>query len=97
MITKAASRRTIASLLLLAMGVMVARASQPPLTGGEFTVNRSTIDAGGGAVSGGQFTLRGTIGQYDTNQVGRPDYSVRAGFWTYPDSLFRDGFESNNR
>ncbi|WP_169751084.1 hypothetical protein [Wenzhouxiangella marina] len=66
--------------------------------GGEFRLRRATLDGGGGQASGGQFVLRGTIGQHDAGRGEGVDVRLRSGFWTTPglleDRLFRDRFEA---
>jgi hypothetical protein len=51
-------------------------------SGGQFTVTKSVIAGGGGRVSGGTFTLDGTIGQpvAGTQSTGA-NFSLIAGFW----------------
>jgi len=52
-----------------------------------------TIDAGGGESAGGRYTLRGTVGQPDADEVSlcspdggaacvQPRFEVTGGFWT---------------
>ncbi|MEN1727367.1 MAG: hypothetical protein AAGJ52_02915 [Pseudomonadota bacterium] len=92
---KSFSYLLILSATIVASGTL--SANQPPLQGGEFTVLRATIDAGGGQASGGQFVVRGTFGQHDVGRSGGGQYDLRAGFWTTPgpleDALFKDRFE----
>lgn len=47
----------------------------------QYSINWSTIDGGGGTMSGGSYTLRGTIGQPDADNSYGGDYAVRGGFW----------------
>lgn len=82
-------------LTLLAWG---ADAGDPPPSGGDFTLRRSTIDTGGGEGTGADFSLKGTIGQHDTEVMTGADFTLRSGFWTPSgpsDFLFRDGFEGS--
>jgi hypothetical protein len=82
--------------LLLAAPMLPTAADLPP-SGGDFTLRRSTIDAGGGEGLGGEFVLRGTIGQHDTETMAGSEFTLRGGFWTPAgpsDFLFSDGFES---
>ncbi len=63
----------------------------------------STIDSGGGFSAGGQFSVQGTIGQFDADPfqpaTGGP-YSVVSGFWVQMpgridgEDIFFDGFEN---
>lgn len=52
-------------------------------SGQSFKLDWHTVDGGGGASSGGEFTVRGTIGQPD---AGGPmtwgAYSITGGFWS---------------
>ena len=65
---------TITSLLLVLL---------TGLAGGEnsYDLNWRTIDAGGGAGSGGSYTLRGTIGQADSGVMTCDQYQLFGGFW----------------
>jgi len=47
----------------------------------QYSINWSTTDGGGGTMSGGDYTLRGTIGQPDAGNMDGGDYVVRGGFW----------------
>ena len=69
--------------------------------GGELRVDWSTIDAGGGTTTGGNFSLNGTIAQVDADPL-QPssggNFEVTGGFWVLAsqaasDALFKDGFE----
>ena len=78
---------------LIASGLVIA---QP--MGGDFVISKSTIDNGGGASSGGDFVLIGTIGQPDANTVisSGNQFQIAGGFWTRlldADLVFKDGFE----
>jgi hypothetical protein len=43
-----------------------------------------TADGGGGQSTGGDFTLRGTIGQPDGGQLQGGQYRLSSGFWGGP-------------
>ena len=47
----------------------------------EFDLSWHTIDGGGGTISGGDFVLRGTIGQPDAGDLSGGDFTLRGGFW----------------
>ena len=47
----------------------------------QYSINWSTIDGGGGTMSGGNYMLRGTIGQPDAASMDGGDFVVRGGFW----------------
>lgn len=87
--------RSMVVALLAAATAQLAQAGLPP-SGGEFVVRRSTIDAGGGSAAGGDFTLKGTVGQSDTVVASGDMFTLRSGFWTpsgVPDLIFSDSFE----
>lgn len=67
-------------------------------SGGEFELIQTTIDAGGGASSGSDFELVGTIAQpeADPQQSSGGEFLLAGGFWaSASDALFSDGFEGN--
>ncbi len=47
----------------------------------QFAVAWWTVDGGGGASSGGLFTLSGTIGQPDAGVLAGGSFSIQGGFW----------------
>ena len=94
MIRKLTARVATLAVLLLA--------GTAPLAGGpspEFTIDRYTIDGGGGHSAGGVFSLTGTIGQHDASPAPAHGgvYALSGGFWGSgmldADVLFRGGFE----
>ena len=50
-------------------------------SGGDYILERSTIDGGGGTSSGGTYTLTGTIGQPDAAYSAGGQYELLGGFW----------------
>jgi hypothetical protein len=57
-------------------------------SGGDYDLSWNTIDGGGGVSSGGDYILRGTIGQPDAGYMARAphqrphrDYELWGGFW----------------
>ena len=48
---------------------------------GEYDLSWSTIDGGGGTSAGGQYIVRGTIGQPDAAYSAGGQYEVLGGFW----------------
>lgn len=48
---------------------------------GDYDVNWWTVDGGGGSSQGGNYTLRGTIGQPDAGSAQSGEYSLVGGFW----------------
>ncbi|MFK7957430.1 MAG: hypothetical protein AB8B96_15130 [Lysobacterales bacterium] len=78
------------ALLITAVPGAIAQSS-----GGEFSITRSVV-AAGGTSSGGEFSLTGTIGQPVVARSQGGQFSVSGGFWApgqLPDMLFRNGFE----
>ncbi len=49
--------------------------------GDDFDLSWYTVDGGGGTSSGGDFVLRGTIGQPDAGDLSGGDFTLRGGFW----------------
>lgn len=65
--------------MVLAAGSVLAQ------TGGLYNLTWSSIDGGGGESSGGDFTLRGTVGQPEANEVlSGGVYNLVGGFWKLP-------------
>src|SRR5262245_11610389 len=54
--------------------------SAPAQIGG-YTLDWFTVAGGGGAVSGGDYTLVGTVGQPDAGHLSGGDYAMEGGFW----------------
>ncbi len=50
-------------------------------SGGQYILEWSTIDGGGGTSSGGQYTLTGTIAQPDAAYSYGDEYELLGGFW----------------
>ena len=53
----------------------------PAQIGGNYTLEWSTIDGGGGQSSGGPYVLTGTIGQPDAEYSSGGNYELLGGFW----------------
>lgn len=55
----------------------------PLLVMAQFNIDWSTIDGGGGVITGGVYAVRGTIGQPDANTMPMTggQYSLTGGFW----------------
>jgi len=47
----------------------------------QYAIDWFTLDGGGGASSGGSFTLTGTIGQPDAGTLSGGNYTLQGGFW----------------
>ncbi len=56
---------------------------------GQFAVDWSTIDCGGGASAGGTYSLTGTIGQPDAGTLSGGSFMLSGGFW--PGLMVRAG------
>ncbi len=55
--------------------------SCPTARAQSYAVDWFTIDGGGGASSGGNYTLSGTIGQHDAGTLSGGNYTLQGGFW----------------
>lgn len=69
-----------------------------PSTGGDFTITHHTIDAGYQEMTGGQFRLRGIVGQTEAGISEGNDTVFVSGFLStdvplFSSFLFRDSFE----
>jgi hypothetical protein len=68
-----------ALVLSLAVGSAALAAPGGPLS--SFTIPWWTVDGGGGASSGGVYSLRGTIGQAEPGVHTGSSYTLIGGFW----------------
>ena len=73
--------------------------SIPPSTGGNFSITHHTIDAGYEEMNGGQFRLRGIVGQAEAGISEGNDTVFVSGFIStdvplFSSFLFRDSFEA---
>jgi len=75
---RAINRNRIMSLLAVCVLTSVSALSQ---SGGDYILDWSTIDGGGGTSRGGQYVLTGTIGQPDASYSGAGGYELLGGFW----------------
>ena len=48
---------------------------------GQYSIDWSTIDGGGGTSTGGVYTVSGTIGQPDAGTMSGGTYTLSGGFW----------------
>ena len=53
-----------------------------PLPAQEFTLDWFSIDGGGGASSGGDYSVTGAIGQWDATDMQGGDFAISGGFWS---------------
>ena len=75
---------TLAALVLLVAALAFGASSALAAEG--YTLDWWTVDNGGGtsqsaAVAANQYTLSGTIGQWDAGTVEGGDYALAGGFW----------------
>jgi len=76
---------------LLMLGQAITAAAQS--SGGPYRIDSAVIAAGGGAVSGGSFQLRGSFGQPLVKGSGAAGYQLDSGFVGVDDNVFHNGFE----
>ena len=50
---------------------------------GQFSINWSTIDGGGGTSTGGVYSVTGTFGQPDAGTTSGGNYTLDGGFWGF--------------
>lgn len=67
-------------------------------SGGPYTIDPSVVGGGGATLTGGSFSLSGTIGQPATAQLAGSGYSLYDGFWApaaapTDDLIFANGFD----
>jgi hypothetical protein len=48
---------------------------------GQYSIDWSTVEGGGGASTGGVYSVSGTVGQPDAGKLSGGNYSVDGGFW----------------
>ncbi len=71
-----------------------------------YSISRSRISGGGRLAEGGAYTLHGTVGQHEAQQVPAPagaSFTMRTGFWivlrqnepALVDVIFRDRFRND--
>jgi hypothetical protein len=79
------TRYRIFWLVLGLIGVMIAVGTAVPTTAeGGFTINWWSVDGGTGHSMGGDFTLKGIMGQPDTGTMSGGEYQINGGFWDAP-------------
>jgi hypothetical protein len=69
-------RRTLIAIAAVALLLTAMVASSGP-----FALSWWTVDSGGGASTGGGFSLVGTIGQVETGNSSGGGFSLTGGFW----------------
>ncbi|MBN1510388.1 MAG: hypothetical protein JXB13_00095 [Phycisphaerae bacterium] len=73
--TRKRQRQARAILWLAILGVAAAAAA------GEYEIVRCSVDSGGGVSTGGDFELRGTIGQPDAGDLASGSFGMFGGYW----------------
>lgn len=63
----------------MAMALVVGAAAFAAMA--QYSMDWSTIDGGGRTASGGNYAVRGTIGQPDAENMDGGDFVIRGGFW----------------
>ncbi len=67
---------------ILAVVLMFSATWAAAQSGGEWTIGRWAVVGGGGTSSGGDFTVRGSLGQPESGQaLTGGEFTVRGGFW----------------
>ena len=56
----------------------------------QYSIDWSTVDGGGGTMSGGDYAMRGTIGQPDAANMDGGDFVIHGGFWV-PQAVQMEG------
>lgn len=51
---------------------------------GQYSIDWSTVDGGGGTSAGGIYAVTGTIGQPDAGTMSGGNYTLQGGFWALP-------------
>jgi len=100
---KKSSALALSSLTLLCL-LTASTQSVSQSSGGEFVINRTTIDNGGGRSTTETFIVNGTIGQHDAarDSASQDQFIVTGGFWANGEVIasgdkgviFEDGFET---
>ncbi len=57
--------------------------------GGGSDLTWNTIDSGGGSSAGGNYSLSGTIGQFDAGTLSSSNYTLGGGFWHSAEVTYR--------
>ena len=67
--------------LALVLVLLLALAASLALAAAAYDLSWWTVDAGGGASSGGPYVLQGTLGQPDAGTLSGGPYVLQGGFW----------------
>ncbi len=84
-------RKTILYLLaisVLVVALLLTDSTSFATPAATYTIDWYTIDGGGTmSLSGGTYTLNGTIGQFDAGTQSGGNYQLNGGFWGVVDSI----------
>jgi hypothetical protein len=69
------------SALLHALALCLLMSVLCPAASGQYSLDWSTIDGGGGTSTGGVYTVTGTIGQPDAGTMSGGNFTLAGGFW----------------
>lgn len=67
---------SLAKILLAGAAILVSHT-----LGAQYAIDWFTIDGGGGASTGGQYLVTGTIGQPDAGKLSGGTFTLEGGFW----------------
>mgnify|MGYP001079096549 CR=1 FL=1 len=67
--------------LLLVTGLSLVASTVLAQSGSGYELSWWTVDGGGREMSGGEYTLAGTVGQPDANTLTAGRYTLAGGFW----------------
>ena len=82
------SKRITSMLACLALLALVVPALAQ--SGGGYDLTWSTIDGGGGASTGGDYSLAGTVGQPEPGTLAGGPYNAEGGFWAmFSETVYR--------
>jgi hypothetical protein len=73
--------KTWRSLPLLLVSILLLHSAFCLRAWGQYSIDWSTIDGGGGTSTGGVYTVSGTIGQPDAGTMSGGAYTLSGGFW----------------
>ena len=70
---------------MMAIGLLASNQVTLAQSGGGYDLTWSTLDGGGGTSAGGNYSLSGTLGQFDagtlTGSADGKSYTLAGGFW----------------
>ncbi len=73
--TKSRMQNSVIGVLVALLGLTASTAV------GQFAIDWSTADGGGGTSTGGVYTVSGTVGQPDAGTMAGGNYTLAGGFW----------------